>query len=108
MLRVLTIAVLAVMPLALTGCTGTWDTLSSRTFRKDPLNTTYRLIRPEDPMVVLRADPPRSGDERVPRPERHARDHFADDLRLANASRRPTHHAAGCQNDEHLKEKGDG
>ena len=65
MLRVLTIAVLAVMPLALTGCTGTWDTLSSRTFRKDPLNTTYRLIRPEDPMVVLRADPPRSGDERA-------------------------------------------
>lgn len=65
MLRVLTIAVFAGTPLALTGCAGTWDTISSRTFRKDPLNTTYHLIRPEDPMAILRSDPPRAGDERA-------------------------------------------
>ena len=65
MLRVLTIAVFAGTPLALTGCAGTWDTISSRKFRKDPLNTTYHLIRPEDPMVILRSDPPRAGDERA-------------------------------------------
>ncbi len=65
MLRVLTIAVFAGTPLALTGCAGTWDTISSRKFRKDPLNTTYHMIRPEDPMVILRSDPPRAGDERA-------------------------------------------
>jgi HEAT repeat protein len=51
--------------LALTGCAGTLDTVTSRTFRSSPLDTTYRMIRPEDPLVVLRADPPRSGDERA-------------------------------------------
>src|SRR5436853_1666446 len=41
------------------------DTLTSRKFRKDPWNTTVHLIQPEDPLVVLRADPPRDGDERA-------------------------------------------
>jgi len=64
-LRVLTIAGLAVATPLLTGCTGTWDTITSRNFRKDPFNTTYHMWHPEDPMVVLRADPPRDGDERA-------------------------------------------
>lgn len=64
MLRVLTIAVFAGVPFSLTGCAGTWDTLTSRKFRKDPFNTTYHLIQPEDPLVVLR-DPNREGDERA-------------------------------------------
>jgi hypothetical protein len=59
------IAGFAVASLALTGCAGTLDTITSRSFRQDPFNTTYRAIRPEDPMAVLRADPPRSGDERA-------------------------------------------
>lgn len=65
MLRILTIAVFALPPLSLTGCAGTWDAVSSRKFRKEPFNTTYRLIKPEDPLVILRADPPREGDERA-------------------------------------------
>lgn len=63
--RVLMFAVLAGWPLALTGCTNTWETLSSRKWRKDPWNTTVHMIKPEDPLVVLRADPPRDGDERA-------------------------------------------
>jgi HEAT repeat protein len=58
------LAALALVPLA-TGCTGTWDTLTSRRFREHPLQTTKRLIVPEDPVAVLLADPPREGDERA-------------------------------------------
>lgn len=65
MLRVLTLSAIALIPLALTGCADTWDTLSSRKWRKDPWNTTKHMIQPEDPLVVLRADPPRDGDERA-------------------------------------------
>ena len=66
MLRVLTIAVIALTPIVATGCaSGSWDTLTSRKFRKAPFDTTYHMIKPEDPMVILRADPPRDGDERA-------------------------------------------
>ena len=65
MYRVLPIAGVVGVSLALTGCAGTLDTVTSRTFRQDPFNTTYRMVRPEDPLAVLRADPPRSGDERA-------------------------------------------
>jgi len=63
--RVLPIAGVVGTCLALTGCAGTLDTVTSRTFRASPLDTTYRMVRPEDPLVVLRADPPRSGDQRA-------------------------------------------
>lgn len=65
MFRVLPIVGLAAASLGLTGCAGTMDTITSRSFRKDPWNTTVRLVNPEDPLVVLRADPPRTGDERA-------------------------------------------
>ena len=54
-----------VAALALTGCAGTWDAVTSRKFRKEPFTMTYRLWKPEDPVVVLKADPPRDGDERA-------------------------------------------
>lgn len=65
MYRVLPIAGVVAVCLGLTGCAGTLDTVTSRRFRQEPFNTTYRMIRPEDPLVVLRADPPRSGDDRA-------------------------------------------
>jgi hypothetical protein len=52
-------------PLLLTGCAGTWDMISSRNFRKAPFGTIKKAVSPEDPMVVLRANPPRDGDERA-------------------------------------------
>ena len=64
MLRLLMIAAVAA-PIGLSGCAGTWDAVSSRKFRKKPFDTTYRMISPEDAMVVLRANPPREGDERA-------------------------------------------
>jgi hypothetical protein len=63
--RVLPIAGFAVVSLGLTGCAGTWDTITSKKFRSDPWNTTARMMNPEDPLVVLLADPPRDGDERA-------------------------------------------
>ena len=63
--RVLPIAGVAVLSLGLCGCAGTWDTITSRKFRRDPLTATQRMIAPEDPLLVLRADPPRDGDERA-------------------------------------------
>jgi hypothetical protein len=42
-----------------------WDAVTSRRFRDEPYKTVRNVISPEDPMVVLRADPPRSGDERA-------------------------------------------
>lgn len=65
MYRVLPIAGVVVVSVGLTGCAGTLDTVTSRRFRQDPFDTTYRMIRPEDPLAVLRANPPRSGDERA-------------------------------------------
>ncbi len=45
------------------------DTLTSRRFREGllshPYKTTKELWVPEDPMLVLRTDPPRDGDERA-------------------------------------------
>lgn len=55
----------ALSPLAWTGCAGTWDTITSRWFREQPVTTLQRLIVPEDPLVVLTAQPPREGDERA-------------------------------------------
>ena len=51
--------------LGLAGCAGTWDTVTSRTFRDKPFGTMKRLYVPEDPVLVLTADPPRSGNERA-------------------------------------------
>lgn len=65
MLRVLPITGFALVFLTLVGCAGTWDTITSRKFRREPFHQTYRLINPEDPFVVLRANPPRDGDERA-------------------------------------------
>jgi HEAT repeat protein len=47
------------------GCAHTWDALTSQRFREAPFTTLRQLIQPEDPVVVLLADPPRSGDERA-------------------------------------------
>ena len=51
--------------LALTGCRGTWDTLTSRSMRNHPWETTKKLWVPEDPVTVLRADPPYGGNDRA-------------------------------------------
>jgi hypothetical protein len=48
-----------------TGCAPMWDAVTSRRFRDAPYKTVKEVIVPEDPMVVLRADPPRTGDERA-------------------------------------------
>ncbi|AMV29950.1 PBS lyase HEAT-like repeat protein [Gemmata sp. SH-PL17] len=63
--RALTIAVAASAALLPTGCANMWDAITSRKFRDAPFKTVGKVISPEDPMVVLRADPPRSGDERA-------------------------------------------
>jgi HEAT repeat protein len=63
--RVLTIALFAAISSAPLGCAGTMDAITSRKFRKEPFTTTYHLWHPEDPMVILRANPPREGDERA-------------------------------------------
>ena len=65
MLRFLPIAGFAVASLLSVGCAGTWDTITSRKFRQEPFKTTKHLIAPEDPMVILRANPPRDGDEQA-------------------------------------------
>ncbi|MCX8140460.1 MAG: hypothetical protein N3E46_12340, partial [Gemmataceae bacterium] len=54
-----------IWPLLSAGCAHTWDTLTSQRFRDAPFTTLRHLIQPEDPVVVLLADPPRSGDERA-------------------------------------------
>lgn len=53
------------LPLLLAGCAQTWEAVSSQRFREAPLTTLKHLIRPEDPVTVLLADPPRSGDEQA-------------------------------------------
>jgi hypothetical protein len=62
--RLLPIAGVA-LSLALTGCAGTWDTFTSRRFKDAPFETTKRMFSPEEPMLILRANPPRDGDERA-------------------------------------------
>jgi hypothetical protein len=62
--RALTIAVAAASLLS-AGCASMWDAVTSRRFRDEPYKTVHNVIKPEDPMVVLRADPPRTGDERA-------------------------------------------
>ncbi len=53
----------------MTGCAADWDTLTGHRFRDGlldhPIETTKRLWVPEDPMLVLRTEPPRDGDERA-------------------------------------------
>ncbi len=65
MYRALTIAVAAAASLLPTGCANMWDAVTSRQFRDTPFKTVGHVITPDDPVVVLRADPPRSGDERA-------------------------------------------
>ncbi len=62
MYRALTIAIAAASLLP-AGCAGMWDAVTSRRFRDEPFKTVGKVIVPDDPMVVLRADPPRTGDE---------------------------------------------
>jgi hypothetical protein len=62
--RGLTIAVAAASLLP-AGCAGVWDAVTSKSFRDKPFKTLGKVVSPEDPMAVLRADPPRSGDERA-------------------------------------------
>lgn len=64
MYRALTIIVAAASLLP-TGCANTWDSVTSRDFRDAPFKTMGKVIAPDDPIVVLRADPPRSGDEQA-------------------------------------------
>jgi len=56
---------LAVGCVVLAGCAGTWDTLTSKRFRDHPQATIKKMWSPEDPVAVLRASPPRDGDERA-------------------------------------------
>ena len=56
---------LAVASVALAGCAGTWDTITSKRFRDHPKETIKKMWTPEDPVAVLRSDPPRDGDERA-------------------------------------------
>ena len=65
MLRVPFFFVLVALSIALAGCAGTWDTLTSKRFRDHPMDTVQKMWSPEDPVVVLRANPPRDGDERA-------------------------------------------
>lgn len=65
MFRSILLAGVAVAGSGLTGCTGTWDTLTSHRFLDHPFNTVQKMVSPEDPVLVLRADPPREGDERA-------------------------------------------
>jgi hypothetical protein len=62
--RLLPIAGVAIS-LALTGCASSWDTFTSRRFKDAPFASMQRMMSPEDPLVVLRANPPRDGDERA-------------------------------------------
>jgi hypothetical protein len=64
--RWMPIAWFGCVALASAGCVaGAGDAITSRRFRSEPFHTIYHLYRPEDPMVILRADPPRDGDQRA-------------------------------------------
>ncbi len=65
MFRVPFLAGFAVVSLVSTGCAGALDTITSRRFREQPWQTTKRMWSPEDPLVILLADPPREGDDRA-------------------------------------------
>ncbi len=64
MYRGLTIAVAAASLLP-AGCSSVWNAVTSKSFREKPFTTMGRVIAPEDPIVILTADPPRTGDERA-------------------------------------------
>src|SRR5262249_55413937 len=63
--RVYFLAGFAVASLGFAGCVGTWDTITSRRFRDHPFLTMQHMVQPEDPVLVLRSDPPRDPDERA-------------------------------------------
>jgi hypothetical protein len=67
--RLLPIAGFAIVSLGLTGCAEFWDSVTSHRFRdgffEHPYEATKALYVPEDPMLVLRTEPPRDGDERA-------------------------------------------
>ncbi len=69
MVRLLPIAGFAFVSLGLTGCAGDWETITSHRFRdgmlEHPFATMQTLWVVEDPMLVLRTDPPRDPDERA-------------------------------------------
>ena len=65
MFRVPLIIALAAASVALAGCAGTWDTITSKRFRDHPMDTMQKMWSPEDPVAVLRAGPARDGDERA-------------------------------------------
>lgn len=65
MFRPMLLAWLVVALLTNVGCTGTWDTLTSRRFLQHPGPGLKKMMRPEDPVTVLLEDPPRDGDERA-------------------------------------------
>jgi hypothetical protein len=66
-LRLLSMTGAAIVALGLTGCSDTWETVTSHRFRDGLLEHPYATVKgyyiPEDPMEVLRTDPPRDGDE---------------------------------------------
>ena len=64
MYRALLIAVAAASLLP-AGCATMWDAVTSRKFREAPLKTVKHVVSPEDPVMVLRAGPDRTGDERA-------------------------------------------
>jgi hypothetical protein len=65
----LPIAGFAMFALGLSGCADTWETITSHRFRDGmldhPYETTVGFWVLEDPMLVLRTDPPRDADERA-------------------------------------------
>lgn len=65
MYRALTIAFAAAVALLPTGCAGMWDAVTSRKFRDAPYKTVRNVVVPEDPVLVLRSGPDRTGDERA-------------------------------------------
>jgi hypothetical protein len=67
--RLSPIAGFAIVSLGLTGCAADFETITSHRFRdgllEHPYATTLTLWVQEDPMLVLRTDPPRDPDERA-------------------------------------------
>jgi HEAT repeat protein len=67
--RLLPIAGFAIVSLGLSGCAADWETLTGHRFRdgmlEHPYQTMLTLWVVEEPMLVLRTDPPRDPDERI-------------------------------------------
>jgi PBS lyase HEAT-like repeat-containing protein len=61
--RVSLFVVFAVAMIAQAGCAGTWDTLTSKRFRDQPMATMQHMVSPEDPVMVIRSNAQREGDE---------------------------------------------